>query len=90
LLHDEPLAYVSDNLPRMDELRKAPTRKLDEFEAAGLAALRRGEDLFVRGTADHLRVLGAVRNAKQCVDCHGGQRGDLLGAFSYTFARSAK
>ena len=29
-------------------------------------------------------MLGAIRSAKQCVQCHGGQRGDLLGAFSYT------
>ncbi len=29
-------------------------------------------------------MLGAVRSAKQCVKCHGGSRGDLLGAFSYT------
>ena len=32
--------------------------------------------------AGRVRVLGAIRAAKQCIDCHGGGRGDLLGAFS--------
>src|SRR5262249_17458005 len=35
LVHSQPVVYVSANLPRMDELRKAPTRPLDVFEAAG-------------------------------------------------------
>ncbi len=87
VVHDEPVAYISANLPRMDELRKAPTRPLDAFEAAGLAALSRGDDLFVRDTADgRRRMLGAVRSVTQCLSCHGGERGELLGAFSYTLA----
>jgi hypothetical protein len=87
VVHEGPVAYVSANLPRMDELRKAPTRPLDPFETAGLAALRRGEDLFVRDTTDgRRRVLGAIRSGKQCLSCHGGERGELLGAFSYTLA----
>lgn len=85
--HEKPVAYISANLPRMEELRKAPTRPLDEFENAGLKALRAGEDLFVAEAGDVRRMLGAVRSAKQCVDCHGGQRGDLLGSFSYTFRK---
>ena len=48
VVHEKPTAYVSEHLPRMDELRTAPTRTLDDFEAAGLAALERGEELFVR------------------------------------------
>jgi hypothetical protein len=87
LLHDEPVVYISDHLPRMDELREAPTRPLDDFETAGLAVLRRGEDLFVQAGTEGARALGAVRSTRQCLSCHGGQRGDLLGAFSYTFTR---
>jgi hypothetical protein len=83
LLHDEPVAYVSAYLPRMDELRGAATRPLERFEAAGLEALRRGEDLVVAEAPGALRMLGAIRSGKQCVTCHGGERGDLLGAFSY-------
>jgi hypothetical protein len=87
LLHPEPAAYVSANLPRMDELRDAPTRPLDPFEAEGLGRLRGGEELFVRGSDKQARMLGAVRATRQCLACHGGDRGDLLGAFSYTLRR---
>jgi hypothetical protein len=87
LLHGEPLAYVSKNLPRMDELRAAPTRPLDSFETQGLATLRQGEELFARGSETRVRMLGAIRATKQCLDCHGGARGDLLGAFSYSLRR---
>jgi hypothetical protein len=84
LVHDEPVVYVSRHLPRMDEVRDGPTRSLDTFESVGLAALRRGDDLFVRDAAGGVRMLGAIRAAKQCTTCHGCERGDLLGAFSYT------
>jgi hypothetical protein len=88
VVHERPVVYVSDKLPRMDELKKAPTRALDGFEELGLAALAKGDDLFVRDVDDVRRMLGAVRSAKQCVGCHGGERGDLLGAFSYTLKRA--
>jgi hypothetical protein len=84
LKHPAPVAYLSDRLPAMNELRDAPTRPLDTFEAAGLDAVRKGEDVFAARRGDVVRFVGAVRGAKQCVDCHGGERGDLLGAFSYT------
>jgi hypothetical protein len=90
VLHDEPVAYESHRLPRMKELRSAPTRALDAFEVAGLEALRKGEDLFVRDTPEARRVLGSVRAVKQCVACHGCRRGELLGAFSYTLTRSGR
>jgi hypothetical protein len=90
LRHAEPVAYVSAHLPRMDELREAPTRPLDAFEVSGLAALHRGEDLTAGRTGDQVRMLGAVRSTKQCVGCHGGERGDLLGAFSYTLRPAGK
>ncbi len=89
LLHEEPVAYVSARLPKMDELREAPTRQLDEIEVAGLKALREGEDLFVRPTEGGVRMLGSLRAVKQCLSCHDARRGDLLGAFSYTL-RPAK
>ncbi len=82
-LRGSPAVYVSDNLPAMKELRNAPTRPLDEFEAEGLTKLRQGEDLFIKSENGGVRLLGSIRATKQCVDCHGGQRGDLLGAFSY-------
>jgi hypothetical protein len=89
-LHEEPVAYVSEYLPRMDELRAAPTRSLDDFESAGLTALERGEELFVRDRGGERRMLGAIRAARQCLACHGGERGDLLGAFSYRLTQDRK
>ncbi|MFO0849393.1 MAG: hypothetical protein U0871_12685 [Gemmataceae bacterium] len=83
VVHPTPVAYVSKNLPRMDELKAAPTRPLDPFEADALGRLRGSEDIVVKPSAGGLRMVGAVRAVKQCVECHGGTRGDLLGAFSY-------
>jgi hypothetical protein len=83
----EPAVYLSDNLPRMDELRDAQTRPLDPFEGEALSSLRRGEDLVSRQAGDSLRVLGSIRAAKQCTSCHDVQRGTLLGAFSYKLRR---
>jgi hypothetical protein len=88
LLHKEPAAYVTEHLPRVDELVEAPTRPLDRFEASALERLRCGEDLLCTETPVGIRMLGAIRSVKQCVDCHGGDRGDLLGAFSYMLRRS--
>ena len=87
LLHETPRAYISANLPRMEELRDAPTRDLDPFEAEGLKELQGGEDLFVRGSERQVRMLGAIRATRQCLQCHGGDRGDLLGAFSYSLLK---
>jgi hypothetical protein len=87
VVHEKPVVYVSASLPRMEELGVIPTRPPDEFEAAGLEALRKGEYLYARGTADKVRMIGAIRATRQCVECHGGARGDLLGAFSYGLRR---
>jgi hypothetical protein len=87
LKQDEPGVYLSKNLPRMDELREAPTRPLHPFETSALPALKGGEDLQVDTTADRIRLLGSIRAIKQCLTCHEGQRGDLLGAFSYCLVR---
>ena len=89
LMHDEPVVYVSDHLPAMGELRAAPTRSLDKFESLGLTAVRHGDDLFISRDGETIRMIGAIRSTKQCVACHGGERGDLLGAFSYTLRHDA-
>jgi hypothetical protein len=90
LKHSQPCVYRSDNLPRMDELRTAKTRPLDDFEAARLPELLKGEDLVHADSETTIRVLGAIRAPNQCLDCHNVQRGDLLGVFSYRLGRSAK
>jgi hypothetical protein len=72
----------------MEELKGAPTRPLDAFESSGLTRLRRGDFLVVGEGKGHLRLLGVIRAVRQCVTCHGCERGDLLGAFSYTLRRT--
>lgn len=84
LMRAEPVVYVSDNLPAMNELRKAPTRPPDAFEQAGLKSLQDGEDLYIGDSKMPLRMIGSIRATKQCLSCHEVKRGDLLGAFSYT------
>ena len=87
LLHEQPVVYVGNHLPRMADVGKLATRSLGAFENDGLAAIRKGEELYIRGDQDKLRVIGAMRNFDQCIKCHGGQPGDLLGAFSYVLVR---
>jgi len=84
----EPAVYVSEFLPRMTELDAVTTRPADGFEAEALKKLAAGEDLVATITGSKVRLLGAVRNMAVCVECHGGQRGDLLGAFSYRLAEA--
>ncbi|MSQ95275.1 MAG: hypothetical protein EXR98_12060 [Gemmataceae bacterium] len=74
----------------MIDLKGAPTRSLSDFEAKGLEAIQNGEDLFVRETPQGMLMLGAIRSVAQCVKCHGGERGDLLGAISYSLQRTAE
>src|SRR5262249_368563 len=84
VMHEQPVVYVSEKLPDMNKLKETPTRQLDYFELAGLEKLHKGEELFVRGKEDTIRMLGAVRAAGKCLKCHDVPDGTLLGAFSYT------
>jgi hypothetical protein len=85
LLHPEPVVYLSARLPAMDELKVTPTRPPDTFERAALQMLKKGDDLVTAEMQDggRMRMLGSLRNGTTCMKCHGGERGDLLGAFSY-------
>jgi hypothetical protein len=92
LKFDEPRVYVLDHLPRMDQLSSDDvlTRALDEFEKESLEKLRTEEDLVVREEDGVHRMLGSLRAAKQCLECHSVDRGELLGAFSYVLRRGEK
>jgi hypothetical protein len=83
LKHPTPVAYVSKNLPRMDELRDAPTRPLDDFEREAVARLRKQEDVVIDEEPNLLRMVGSLRAAQDCMQCHSVPRGTLLGALSY-------
>lgn len=89
---DQPVAYVLDNLPRMDQLNSdnVPTRPLDEFELQALEKLRAGERIVVQtetkqSELDQMRMLGSLPNRSICMQCHSGDKTKLLGAFTYRF-----
>jgi hypothetical protein len=85
--HERPVAYVSAQLPRMEDLKNAPTRELDAFEAAALKRLEAGEEVVTDASLNRIRMAGAVRASKACLDCHSAQHGQLLGVFSYDLWR---
>jgi len=83
LKHPTPRVYMSENLPRMEDLKNATTRQLDTFEEQSLKRLVLGSDLETVQHSEKLRMFGALRAMKQCQKCHAVERGHLLGAFSY-------
>jgi hypothetical protein len=90
LKFDVPAVYLSEHLPRMDELAVAKTRPLDDFEKRGLHALQQGADLEFDCNPTRVRMLGSLRCLQQCAKCHHANRGDLLGAFSYVLKPMAE
>lgn len=87
LRHEEPVAYVSDHLPSMEELKDVPVRALDSFERSALETLRSDEDVVIDGGTNRIRMVGSLRAAWDCLQCHSVERGELLGAFSYDIRR---
>lgn len=90
LSHEQPVVYLTDKLPSMEQVRQGKIRALDFFEEAALPWLRDGEDLYIVSKGETLRMLGALRATKTCQKCHDAQIGDLLGAFSYTLRPAPK
>jgi hypothetical protein len=87
LKHTKPRVYLSEALPRMEDLDDAKTRPLSAVEARHLDELRQGHDVAVEATPNVIRMLGSLRASKQCMECHSVQRGALLGAFTYELQR---
>jgi hypothetical protein len=85
LKYSSPMVYVSESLPSMQELQDAEVRPLDPLEQRGLARLRDGEEISMLRREQHVRMLGAIRVRKQCIECHHARVGELIGAFSYRF-----
>lgn len=83
LRNAEPSVYEADTMPRMDQLANTSHRPLNDFEKSALPQLSSQTDLVVDSQLAHIQMLGAVRAGKTCLECHGGERGKLLGAFSY-------
>jgi len=87
LRFDKPKVYVSDKLPKMDELQDATTRPLNAFEKRALEKLWHDEDLVIDDGTNRIGMLGSLRAGKDCLECHQVNRGELLGAFSYDLFR---
>ncbi|MDB5386674.1 MAG: hypothetical protein JWM11_2320 [Planctomycetaceae bacterium] len=87
LKHEVPVAYVSKNLPAMDELKEAPTRPLDAFEEQAITTLLKGEEIVINTGYNQQRMVGSIRAVSKCMKCHAVVGGALLGAFTYRFYR---
>ena len=92
LMHDQPVVYETENLPNMEELSgaDAETRTLDAFEEESLVKIKDGEDVVTVATHNRIRMMGAIRAGKSCLECHSTKEEDLLGAFSYEFLRDPR
>jgi hypothetical protein len=87
LKHEEPAVYISETLPRMEQLREVQTRPLNDFEAKALERLQKGEDVVTDSSLNQIRMMGSLRAVKQCLQCHSANRVELLGSFSYVMHR---
>lgn len=83
LKHRSPAVYISENLPNIKELDSVPTRQPNGFESDAVARLISGEDLVIDCRSSSIQMVGAIRAAYQCLECHQLPRGTLLGAFTY-------
>lgn len=90
LKFDQPRVYILDHLPRMDQLADGdvPTRPLDAFESGALKQLWTQKDVVVSSQDNNYRMLGSLRAANRCLECHNVGRGALLGAFTYALRRA--
>jgi hypothetical protein len=62
-------------------------RAADLFEAYAIQQLRKGDALVRWERPEFMRAVGAVRAEAVCLKCHEVKQGDLLGAFTYRFAK---
>ena len=86
----KPTVYVSETLPRMDQLNGSdvPRRPLNAFERRHLAEIWNSDnDIIVDESQKPVRMLGAIRAVDECLACHTGNRGEVLGAFTYQLRR---
>jgi len=90
--HPDPVVYLTDKASAENaQARKAEkevaTRAPNEFEKWALEGLQRREDLKAEKRGCELHMVAPIYAGKRCVACH--EKGQLLGAFSYTMERVA-
>lgn len=89
---DDPVVYLTDPNPKpREDKSKAekdiPTRAVNDFEKAALAAIRNGEPMLAEKTGKNLKLLAPIFAGKRCTACH--DQGTLLGGFTYELERVA-
>lgn len=87
LRHSQPVAYVSDHLPQLDELSKYRVRDLTDFEESALAQMQSGENCVIDDQPDQILMVGSLRASEDCLQCHRVPQGTLLGALTYELRR---
>ena len=80
----EPIVRLATGINHAlrEEKKVVSTRALDEFEAQAVADLNKRGLVWKLSESD-VRMVGALRASQDCLSCHKGKEGDILGAFSY-------
>jgi len=79
--HPDPVAFLGRR--HQTVVLNRQTRALTAFEQRAVAELKAGEDVAVETNETGRFVVGALRAQEDCLKCHGGKTGDVLGALSY-------
>jgi len=79
--HLDPVAFLGRR--HQTVVLNRETRPLTAFEQRAVAELKAGEDVAVENNETGHFVVGALRAQEDCLKCHGGKTGDVLGALSY-------
>jgi hypothetical protein len=82
----KPVVYESNKMPGMKDVKDLPTRDLNVFETRALDSIRGGETLLAEKTGKEIRMMAPIYAGSRCISCHD-QKGQLLGAFTYTLER---
>jgi hypothetical protein len=79
--HPAPVGFLGRRHQTVSMNRE--TRALTAFEEKAVAELKAGEDVASETGRTGRVVVGALRAREDCLKCHGGNPGDVLGALSY-------
>jgi hypothetical protein len=79
-----PFAYTQPFNVTKAHLQESARRPLREPELAAINNLVAGEETVVNERSTPPLLIGAVRASSQCLKCHEGPAGRMLGAFSYS------
>ncbi len=68
---DQLVTAAVDVIPSMpDKLTKYAVRAPDDYESKAIQKLQEGEQVVIQTTGDEIRMVGAIRAEKNCLECH--------------------